>query len=160
MTDVTIEIDVNGDSHILTVPARTMLADVIRGSLRLTGTHVGCEHGVCGACTVLVDDVPVRSCITLAASCAESTVITVEGLKGPAAEELKASFKQFHALQCGFCTSGMLISALDLISRNPLASEAEIRTGMAGNLCRCTGYSGIVEAIKSMIKTPSMQTRE
>lgn len=152
MSDLTINLNVNGVSHSLAVPARTMLVDVIREKLRLTGTHVGCEHGVCGACTVFIDGMPSRSCITLAASCAESHVVTIEGLHGPVAELLKASFKQFHALQCGFCTPGMLVSALDLITRRPDASELEIREEMSGNLCRCTGYSGIVEAIKDAAK--------
>ena len=148
MTSVTIELNVNGAGHTLSLPARTMLADVLREKLRLTGTHIGCEHGVCGACTVLIDGLPSRSCITLAASCAKSNVVTVEGLRGAAVEQLKESFKKFHALQCGFCTPGMLVSALDLLARHPDASEAEIREEMSGNLCRCTGYSGIIEAIK------------
>lgn len=149
MTSVTIELHVNGASQKLSVPARTMLADVLREKLRLTGTHIGCEHGVCGACTVFIDGLPSRSCITLAASCDNSDVVTVEGLHGAIAEQLKDSFKEFHALQCGFCTPGMLVSALDLLARRPGASEAEIREEMSGNLCRCTGYAGIVEAIKN-----------
>lgn len=148
MTSLTIELNVNGVSHTLSVPARTMLADVLREKLRLTGTHIGCEHGVCGACTVIIDGAPSRSCITLAASCANSEVVTVEGLHGPVAEQLKGSFKKFHALQCGFCTPGIIVSALDLLARRPDASEGEIRKEMSGNLCRCTGYAGIVEAIK------------
>jgi len=147
-----VKVDLNVTDHALSFPARTMLADVLRERLGLTGTHIGCEHGVCGACTVLIDGSPCRSCITLAASCANSNVVTVEGLRGSTVEQLKRSFKQFHALQCGFCTPGMLMSALDVIVRRPDASDAEIRKEMSGNLCRCTGYAGIVEAIKDVAK--------
>jgi carbon-monoxide dehydrogenase small subunit len=115
MTDVTLTMQVNGLSRTITVPARTMLADLLRDYLRLTGTHLACEHGVCGACTVLVDGAPIRSCITLAASCDESQVVTIEGLDTPQAAMVKDAFKSEHALQCGFCTPGMLIAAVDLI---------------------------------------------
>lgn len=148
MTSATFELTVNGVSHIVSVPARTMLADVIRDRLKLTGTHIGCEHGVCGACTVFIDGLPSRSCITLAASCMNSDIITVEGLRGAVADKLRDSFKKLHALQCGFCTPGMLVSALDILARRPNASETEIREELSGNLCRCTGYAGIVDAIK------------
>jgi aerobic carbon-monoxide dehydrogenase small subunit len=118
----------------------------------LTGTHLGCEHGVCGACTVLVDNVPVRSCITYAVACDGASVTTIEGLdEDEIAKELRTAFSREHALQCGYCTPGMLISARDFVSRAPAASEREIRVAMSGNLCRCTGYLGIVRAIHSVI---------
>ena len=131
---------------------RLSLADFLRDVQMLTGTHLGCEHGVCGACTVLVDDVPVRSCITYAVACDGASVTTIEGLdEDEIAKELRAAFSREHALQCGYCTPGMLISARDLVARAPAASEREIRVAMSGNLCRCTGYLGIVRAIHSVI---------
>jgi aerobic carbon-monoxide dehydrogenase small subunit len=131
---------------------RTNLADFIRDKLDLTGTHLGCEHGVCGACTVLLDGVPARSCITYAAACAGAEVTTIEGLDDDEiAGELRAAFTREHALQCGYCTPGMLVSARDLVLRLPDADEREIRIGMSGNLCRCTGYVGIVRAVGSVI---------
>lgn len=131
---------------------RLSLADFLRDVQMLTGTHLGCEHGVCGACTVLVDDVPVRSCITYAVACDGASVTTIEGLdEDEIAKELRAAFSREHALQCGYCTPGMLISARDFIARTSTASEREIRVAMSGNLCRCTGYLGIVRAIHSVI---------
>jgi aerobic carbon-monoxide dehydrogenase small subunit len=131
---------------------RLSLADFLRDDQMLTGTHLGCEHGVCGACTVLVDDVPVRSCITYAVACDGARVTTIEGLdEDEIATELRTAFSREHALQCGYCTPGMLISARDLVARAPTASEREIRVAMSGNLCRCTGYLGIVRAIHSVI---------
>ena len=132
--------------------ARTNLADFIRDRLDLTGTHLGCEHGICGACTVLLDGVPVRSCITYAAACAGAEVTTIEGLdEDEIAIELRAAFTREHALQCGYCTPGMLVSARDLVLRLPEADERQIRIGMSGNLCRCTGYVGIVRAVGAVI---------
>ena len=148
MTDVKLTLTVNGGVRTVTVPPRTMLSDALRDHLGLTGTHVGCEHGVCGACTVMVDGEPIRSCITLAATCETSEIVTIEGLDSPEAEVLKAAFAADHGLQCGFCTPGMLMSALDLLKRRPDADEAAIRDEMGGNLCRCTGYIGIVRAIQ------------
>jgi len=139
---------VNGIEIEVRVEPRTMLGDLLREELGLTGTHLACEHGVCGACTVLVDDAPARACITLAAACAGARVTTVEGLDGPLIASLRQAFSSEHGLQCGFCTPGMLISALDLLRRNPGAGEEEIRREMSGNLCRCTGYVGIVRAIQ------------
>jgi aerobic carbon-monoxide dehydrogenase small subunit len=131
---------------------RTHLADVLREHLNLTGTHLGCEHGVCGACTVMLDGVPARSCITLALACEGAEVTTIEGLDADEiAAELRAAFTREHALQCGYCTPGMLISARDLVLRLPEPSERDIRLGLAGNLCRCTGYVGIVRAVRSVI---------
>src|SRR5690348_6387272 len=131
---------------------RLSLADFLRDTQLLTGTHLGCEHGICGACTVLIDGVPVRSCITHAVACDGASVTTIEGLdEDEIAKELRAAFSREHALQCGYCTPGMLISARDLVTRAPAASEQEIRVAMSGNLCRCTGYLGIVRAIHGVI---------
>jgi carbon-monoxide dehydrogenase small subunit len=149
MTEQTVTLQVNNRTRKLTAPARTMLGDLLRDQLNLTGTHLACEHGVCGACTVLVDGEPVRACITLAASCEGSSITTVEGLSGPLADALRTAFAAEHALQCGFCTPGMLITAVDILTRMPNANKEEIRAALAGNLCRCTGYVGIVNAITS-----------
>lgn len=149
----TVYLSVNGQSVDAAVEPRTSLADFLRDSHDLTGTHLGCEHGVCGACTVLVDGVPVRSCITLAASCENAEVTTVEGLdQDEIGRELRAALSREHGLQCGYCTPGMMISAWDLVQRLDLPDEQEIRVGMSGNLCRCTGYVGIVRAIRDVIR--------
>jgi carbon-monoxide dehydrogenase small subunit len=132
---------------------RTSLADFVRDKLDLTGTHLGCEHGVCGACTVLLDGVPARSCITYAVACEGAEVTTIEGLdEDEVTMELRAAFTREHALQCGYCTPGMLVSARDLVLRLPQAEERLIRVGLSGNLCRCTGYVGIVRAVQSVIE--------
>ncbi|MGC1562152.1 MAG: 2Fe-2S iron-sulfur cluster-binding protein [Bradyrhizobium sp.] len=132
---------------------RTSLADFVRDRLDLTGTHLGCEHGVCGACTILLDGAPARSCITYAVACEGAAVTTIEGLDDDEiTAELRAAFMREHALQCGYCTPGMLISARDLVLRLPQANEKLIRIGMSGNLCRCTGYVGIVRAVFSVIE--------
>jgi aerobic carbon-monoxide dehydrogenase small subunit len=132
---------------------RTSLADFVRDTLNLTGTHLGCEHGVCGACTILLDGAPARACITYAMACEGAALTTIEGLDDDEiTAELRAAFSREHALQCGYCTPGMLISARDLVIRLPHASEKQIRVGMSGNLCRCTGYVGIVRAIISVIE--------
>ncbi|WP_445491884.1 xanthine dehydrogenase family Fe-S subunit [Rhodopseudomonas sp. RCAM05734] len=137
--------------HALVEP-RTSLADFLRDERNLTGTNLGCEHGVCGACTLLLDGVPARSCITFAVSCDGADVTTIEGLDDDEiATELRAAFSREHALQCGYCTPGMLVSARDLVKRLPDADEQAIRVGMSGNLCRCTGYVGIVRAVQSVI---------
>jgi aerobic carbon-monoxide dehydrogenase small subunit len=137
--------------ELLTEP-RTSLADVVRDHLNLTGTHLGCEHGVCGACTVLLDGVPARACITYAVACDGAEVTTIEGLDDDEiAAELRAAFTREHALQCGYCTPGMLVAARDLVLRLAEADERQIRIGMSGNLCRCTGYVGIVRAVMSVI---------
>jgi carbon-monoxide dehydrogenase small subunit len=147
-----IGITVNGRAVSASVEPRTHLADFLRDTLNLTGTHLGCEHGVCGACTLLLDDVPVRSCITFAVACAGSRVTTIEGLDDDAiATELRTAFTREHALQCGYCTPGMLIAARDLVLRLETADERSIRVGLSGNLCRCTGYVGIVRAVRSVI---------
>ncbi len=150
MTSVALTI--NGEDAIADVEPRMHLADFIRETQNLTGTHLGCEHGVCGACTVLVDGVPVRSCITYAVSCTNAVVTTIEGLDNDEiAKELRSAFSREHALQCGYCTPGMLISARDLVLRAADADERAIRVGMSGNLCRCTGYLGIIRAVQSVI---------
>ena len=143
-----IKLTVNGRVYERTVPVRLSLADFIRDHLHLTGTHLGCEHGVCGACTVLIDGEPARACLTLAVACDERRVTTIEGLGAdPVLIALRDAFHRHHALQCGFCTPGMLIAARDLIRRRRVGSERQIREGLAGNLCRCTGYTNIVAAI-------------
>jgi carbon-monoxide dehydrogenase small subunit len=148
----TIGLTVNGRAVSKPVDPRTHLADFLRDQLDLTGTHLGCEHGVCGACTLLVDGMPARSCITFAATCDGARVTTIEGLDhDEVATELRDAFSREHALQCGYCTPGMLISARDLVLRLETSDERAIRVGMSGNLCRCTGYVGIVRAIRSVI---------
>jgi carbon-monoxide dehydrogenase small subunit len=148
-----IALTVNSREVKASVEPRTHLADFLRDHLNLTGTHLGCEHGVCGACTLLLDDMPARSCITYAVACDGAQVTTIEGLdEDEIATELRAAFTREHALQCGYCTPGMLISARDLVLRLPDADERQIRIGLSGNLCRCTGYVGIVRAVRSVIE--------
>ncbi len=147
-----VSLTLNGRPVSADVEPRTHLADFIRDTQTLTGTHLGCEHGVCGACTVLVDGVPVRSCITYAVTCAGASITTVEGLDDDEiGTELRAAFTREHALQCGYCTPGMLISARDVVLRAQEPDEQDIRVAMSGNLCRCTGYVGIIRAIQSVI---------
>jgi aerobic carbon-monoxide dehydrogenase small subunit len=148
-----IALTVNQRAVQVSAEPRTNLADFVREKLDLTGTHLGCEHGVCGACTVLLDGVPARSCITYAVACEGAEVTTIEGLDEDAVTvELRAAFTREHALQCGYCTPGMLVSARDLVLRLPQADERLIRVGLSGNLCRCTGYVGIVRAVQSVIE--------
>lgn len=147
MDEVTVGLTVNGAARSITVPARLSLADLLRERFDLTGTHLGCEHGICGACTVLLDGAPARSCITLAASCGGSEVVTVEGLSGPAIDELRTAFSAEHGLQCGFCTPGMLVTGVDVLQRYPELTAETARAELAGNICRCTGYVGIVNAM-------------
>lgn len=147
-----VSMTVNGRKLSADVEPRTHLADFLRESQNLTGTHIGCEHGVCGACTLIVDGVPARSCITLAIACEGARITTIEGLDDDEiARELRAAFKREHALQCGYCTPGMMVSARDLVLRLETPDEREVRVAMSGNLCRCTGYVGIVKAIQSVI---------
>ena len=147
-----ISLNINGKPVSGSVEPRTHLADFLREGRDLTGTHLGCEHGVCGACTILVDSVPVRSCITYAVACDGAEIVTIEGLDDDEiTRELREAFKREHALQCGYCTPGMLVSARDLVVRSLNADEHDIRVAMSGNLCRCTGYVGIIKAIKSVI---------
>ncbi len=145
-----IEIEVNDRRHRLTVEPRTTLADALREHLGLTGTHLGCEHGVCGACTVLVDDEPVRSCLMLAVQVRDRSIRTVEGLSDAdgGLSRLQQSFSECHGLQCGFCTPGILMTAVHLLATNPSPTRAEIREELSGNICRCTGYQQIVDAVE------------
>jgi len=146
-----ISLTVNGRKVEAEVTPRTHLGDFLRDQLRLTGTHLGCEHGVCGACTVLLGGIPVRSCITYAVACDGLEVRTIEGFEDdPDMTELRAAFSREHGLQCGFCTPGMLIASRDIVRRLPGADEKRIRTELSGNLCRCTGYLGIVKAVRSV----------
>ena len=147
-----IKLTVNGKAVEALVEPRTHLADFLRENERLTGTHVGCEHGVCGACTVEIDGAPARSCIAFAVTCDGASVRTIEGFDDDAVmTQLRAAFSAEHALQCGYCTPGMLVTARDIIMRIPDADEARIRHELSGNLCRCTGYVGIVRAIKRVL---------
>jgi aerobic-type carbon monoxide dehydrogenase small subunit (CoxS/CutS family) len=151
MSEHTIDVTVNGDRYEREVEARRLLVHFIRDDLDLTGTHVGCDTGNCGACTVLLDGKAVKSCMLLAVQADGSEITTVEGLS-PDGEltPLQQAFSDHHALQCGYCTPGMLMSATYLLEQNPHPSEEEIRRGIQGNICRCTGYQGIVEAIKAV----------
>ena len=143
-----VEFQVNGTAVAAEVEPRTSLVDFLRDTLRLTGTHIGCEHGVCGACTVIVGGAAVRSCLMLAVQAEGEQVITVEGLSNDdALTPLQAAFRKHHALQCGFCTPGMLTTAHALLSHEPKADADRVREVLSGNLCRCTGYIPIVEAV-------------
>jgi aerobic carbon-monoxide dehydrogenase small subunit len=147
-----VSLTVNGAALSGEIEPRTHLADLLRETHDLTGTHIGCEHGVCGACTLLLDGVPIRSCITFAVACENAEVTTIEGLdEDEIARELRAAFRTHHALQCGYCTPGMIVSARDIVLRMEAPSERDIRVAMSGNLCRCTGYVGIVRAIQSVL---------
>ena len=148
MTPITFTL--NGETTTEHVEARDILADILRDRLRLTGTHLGCEHGACGACTVMLDGVPARSCIVLAVMCDGKTVETIEGTRDDAVMNvIRHHFHHKHALQCGFCTPGMLMSARDIIARYRRPDEATIRRELSGQICRCTGYMGIIAAIQS-----------
>ena len=143
---------VNGEVHEADVEPRLLLSDFLRQTLRLTGTHVGCEHGVCGACTVMIDGDSVRSCLTLAVRTNGADIRTVESMGSvEALSPLQEAFRQFHGLQCGFCTPGMLATCEDALSKYPLDNDEEIRDALSGNLCRCTGYHGIVDAVRSCV---------
>jgi len=148
-----ISLTVNGEPVDALVEPRTHLADFLRGQLNLTGTHLGCEHGVCGACTLLIDGEPARSCLAFAVACDGADVRTVEGFgEDPVMQALREAFSREHALQCGYCTPGMLVSARDIVLRFDEADPAAIRRELSGNLCRCTGYVGIVKAVASVIE--------
>ena len=143
-----VSFSVNGRRERIDVEPRRTLADALRDDLGLTGTHLGCEQGVCGACTVLLDGEPVRSCLMLAVQADGSSLTTVEGLAGDELHPLQQAFADCHGLQCGFCTPGFLISALHLLTENRHPTREEIRAGLSGNICRCTGYAGIVDAVR------------
>ena len=145
----TIKVTVNGVAYEKAVEPRLLLADFLRHTLGLTGTHVGCEHGVCGACTVLVDGDSMRSCLLFAVQLDGCRIETVEGLGTiNRMSPLQEAFREHHALQCGFCTPGMLMTATDLLRKYPLATDDDIREGLSGNLCRCTGYEKIFDAVR------------
>jgi aerobic carbon-monoxide dehydrogenase small subunit len=142
-----VTVRVNGVDRTATVPGRRLLSDLLRHDLGLTGTHVGCEHGVCGACTVHVDAEPVRSCLMFAVQIDGRSVRTVEALADGELHPLQRAFHEAHALQCGFCTAGFLMSLEPFLRDHPAPTEAQVREALAGNLCRCTGYEAIVEAV-------------
>jgi aerobic carbon-monoxide dehydrogenase small subunit len=146
-----IELTVNGRSRRVRVEPRKALADALREDLHLTGTHIGCEHGVCGACTVLVDGAAARSCLMFAMQAVGAEVTTVEGLSPDAASlsPVQRAFREHHGLQCGFCTPGFIVSATAFLAQNPQPTDDQIREGLSGNLCRCTGYQGIVRAVRA-----------
>jgi carbon-monoxide dehydrogenase small subunit len=147
-----VTLTVNGMQITADVEPRTHLADFLREDRLLTGTHLGCEHGVCGACTLLIDGAPARSCIAYAVACDGADIRTIEGLEDdPTIVQLRTAFTAEHALQCGYCTPGMLVTARDIVHRLPDADEARVRLELAGNLCRCTGYAGIVRAIRRVL---------
>jgi carbon-monoxide dehydrogenase small subunit len=147
---VTLSLSVNGKPVTADVDSRTLLVDFLRNELALTGTHVGCDTGQCGACTVHLDGNAVKACTILAAQANGAAVLTIEGLAAPdgAMHPMQAAFKECHGLQCGFCTPGMVMSAIDLVNRHPKASEQTIREELEGNFCRCTGYQNIVKAVQ------------
>jgi aerobic carbon-monoxide dehydrogenase small subunit len=152
MSKNSITLTVNGETVAADIEPRQHLADFLRETLHLTGTHLGCEHGVCGACTVMIDGAPARSCITLAVACDGAEIRTVENFDDdPVMAALRVAFTAEHALQCGFCTPGMMATARDIVTRLPQADEARIRRELSGNLCRCTGYVGIVKAITRVL---------
>ena len=152
-----IRLKVNGVEYVRSVDVRTLLLDFIREELQLTGTHAGCEHGVCGACTVLLNGKSVRSCLLLAAQIDQEEVLTVEGLAtNGQLSELQNSFWNHHALQCGFCTPGFLMTAQELINTGEAINEEALREALAGNLCRCTGYQTIIEAVLEVLSSQSL----
>jgi carbon-monoxide dehydrogenase small subunit len=156
-----IDLVVNGEPVSAQVDPRQHLADFLRENLLLTGTHLGCEHGVCGACTLLIDGEPARSCITYAVACDGAEVRTIEGLEDDAVMiRLRAAMSRHHGLQCGYCTPGMLVTARDIVVRLPSADATRIREELGGNLCRCTGYVGIVDAIRTVLDEGSAKEVE
>ena len=150
MPEVSVEMVVNGEPRHATIEPRLTLADLLRERCHLTGTHLGCEHGVCGACTVLVDGSAVRSCLMLAVQAEGAEVTTIEGIGGADGElsDVQAAFREAHGLQCGFCTPGFVVSVTAFLRDHPRPSDREIREALSGNLCRCTGYQGIINAVR------------
>ena len=158
---VTIRLTVNGVTHHLVVEPRRLLADVLREDLGLTGTNIGCEHGVCGSCTVLVDGQSVRSCLMFAVQATGHEVMTVEGLsRAGEMHPLQKAFWEQQGLQCGFCTPGFLMTAYELLQHNPNPSEEEVRSALSGNICRCTGYQHIVNAVRAAAQALAQTTAE
>lgn len=152
-----LEVTINGNPYQREIESRLLLSDFLRHEIGLTGTHVGCEHGVCGACTILFDGKPVRSCLMFAVQAQGHEILTVEGLGTPEnLHPIQEAFWEAHGLQCGFCTPGFLMTLIPFLEANPNPSEAEIRHGISGNICRCTGYQNIVEAVK--IAAENMRT--
>ena len=157
---VDIHLTVNGETVVETVEPRLTLVDFVRETLGLTGSHVGCEHGVCGACTVLLDGVVVRGCLTLAVQCDGARVETIEGVSDTGdIADLQEAFRKRNSLQCGFCTPGMLLTAQDLLAQGGVPTRDEIREHLSGNYCRCTGYQAIVDAVESVAKARAGGTR-
>jgi len=155
-----ITVTVNGEAVTAAVEPRLLLADFLRHTLGLTGTHVGCEHGVCGACTVLVDGDSARACLMFAVQADRRSIETVESLgRIGAMNKLQEAFHEHHALQCGFCTPGMLMTATDLMRKYSLTSDDDIREGLSGNLCRCTGYEHVIKAIRAAVDSEAGNTR-
>jgi len=156
-TNQTLSLTVNGVEYTREVPARMNLVDFLRNELHLTGSHVGCEHGVCGACTVLVDGLSVRGCLMFALQAQDCHITTIEGLadKDGALSPLQAAFHDQHGLQCGFCTPGMLMTLQELLNEGITPTEDELRERLSGNLCRCTGYEGIVKAALQVLQSQS-----
>lgn len=150
MNSVDVRLFVNGETREIRVEPRVTLADALRDHCGLTGTHLGCEHGVCGACTVLVDGAPVRSCLMFAVQCESVTIMTVEGLSdGDSLHPMQQAFWDHHGLQCGFCTPGFLMLAIGALADNPDPTDEELRQMLSSNLCRCTGYQNIITAVKA-----------
>lgn len=151
MTDVDIRVRINGTVRNDLIPPRLTLADYLRERCGLTGTHLGCEHGVCGACTVLLDGDAVRACLVFAVQADGAELTTIEGIAGSDGElsPIQAAFRDEHGLQCGFCTPGFIVSTTAFLRDNPSPSDEEIREGISGNLCRCTGYQGIIRAVRA-----------
>ena len=150
MAEIEVEVTVNGQLRSARVEPRLTLADFLRETCLLTGTHLGCEHGVCGACTILVDGEAVRSCLMFAVQADGAELTTIEGMSSPDGElsEVQEAFRNCHGLQCGFCTPGFVVSVTAFLKDNPKPTDTEIREGLSGNLCRCTGYQGIVNAVR------------
>jgi aerobic carbon-monoxide dehydrogenase small subunit len=156
VAETRVRLVVNGEAREAEVEARLTLADLLREHLQLTGTHLGCEHGVCGACTVLVDGEAVRSCLVFAVQAEGSEVTTIEGLGGSDGElsTVQQAFQTCHGLQCGFCTPGFVVSVTAFLRNHPSPTDQEIREGLSGNLCRCTGYQGIINAVRLAAQAP------
>jgi len=157
-----IQVTVNGRRYEKTVPVRLSLADFIREHLHLTGTHLGCEHGVCGACTVFLNGRSARSCLTLAVQADGAEIVTIEGLRAQdgTRHPMQQAFHEHLALQCGYCTPGMLVTAIELLQENPNPDEQEVREALSGNICRCTGYQAIVNAVLAVARQRSADDKQ
>jgi carbon-monoxide dehydrogenase small subunit len=160
MADLAIQMWVNGTLRRATVPPRLTLADYLRERCQLTGTHLGCEHGVCGACTILVDGAAVRACLVFAVQADGAQVTTIEGIASPDGRlsPVQTAFRDHHGLQCGFCTPGFIVSVTAFLRDNPDPTDDQIREGLSGNLCRCTGYQGIIAAVRAAARPPATAT--